>query len=50
MGRGMKVLIALLAVVVVAFVAASLITIPYDALTPAASAGLLEAGGRVRCC
>src|SRR5580658_8034261 len=34
MGRGMKVLVAVLAVVVAAFLAASLITIPYDAYTP----------------
>jgi PDZ domain-containing protein len=44
MGRGAKLLIALLAVVVAAFLAASLITIPYDALTPGTA---LNVGGLI---
>jgi Lon-like protease len=44
MGRGMKILVALLSVVVAAFVAASLITIPYDALTPGTA---LNVGGLI---
>jgi Lon-like protease len=44
MGRGAKVLIGLFGFVVVALVAASLITIPYDALTPGTA---LNVGGLI---
>jgi PDZ domain-containing protein len=44
MGRGAKVLVALLTIVVAAIVAASLITIPYDALTPGTA---LNVGGLI---
>jgi PDZ domain-containing protein len=44
MGRGAKVLVGMLTIVVAAIVAASLITIPYDALTPGTA---LNVGGLI---